>query len=116
MKITNIKPKQKQKKRKEINSTTKQNPGKKKKNPRAKRQSTHDADIDFVGRVIGKESFGNTEDRILGSRLHVAPPRRGHGSRSSEQTGAGEATRRPGPNEMRHWRWSLAEQSRAEQS
>lgn len=71
-------------------------------------QNTHNADIDFARTRISEESFGNTEDRILGSRLHVAPPCRGHGSRSSERAGLRETTRKPDPNQVCHLKRSTA--------
>jgi hypothetical protein len=42
------------------------------------RQSTHDADVHFVGRGVGEESLGDAEDGVLGRRLDVAEERRRH--------------------------------------
>lgn len=39
-------------------------------------RGTHNTDIDFIGAGIGEVGFRDSEDRVLGRRFYVAPPRR----------------------------------------
>ena len=50
-------------------------------------RGTHNADIYFIGAGIGEVGFRDSEDRVLGRRFYVAPPRR-HRSSSNRPRAA----------------------------